>query len=120
MSKLIQKLASSFSSKNLSPIVTTQQEDEEFRIIFSDGIYKYTFALYDELGFSEPEWDDEDDEYDKDDYWEEEDPTIYLNIELEEYGHEIEDIELDNDDYHIMFPIIKNYMDKENIDYYRP
>lgn len=116
MSKLIQKLASSFSSKNLSPTVTTQQEDEEFRIIFSDGIYKYTFALYDELGFDEPEWDDE---YDQDDYWEE-DPTIYLNIELEEYNCEMEDIELDNDDYHIMFPIIKNYMDKENIDYYRP
>ena len=32
----------------------------------------------------------------------------------------MEDIELDDDDYNIMFPIIKNYMDKENVDYYRP
>ena len=66
MSKLIEKLASSFSSKNLCPNVTTDYDPDEFTLQFSDGIYVYTFILYDELGFEEPDFDEyfeDEDEY---------------------------------------------------------
>lgn len=123
MSKLIEKLANSFSSRNLCPNVTTDYSSDEFTIQFSDGIYVYTFILYDELGFEEPDFDeyfDDEDEYDESEYWEEEDPAIYLNIDLEDYDASMQDIELDKNDFNIMFPIIRKYMKENNINYFRP
>lgn len=123
MSKLIEKLANSFSSKNLCPNVTTDYDPDEFTVQFSDGIYVYTFILYDELGFEEPDFDEyfeDEDEYDESEYWEEEDPVIYLNIDLEDYDASMQDIELDKNDFNIMFPIICKYMKEHNINYFRP
>lgn len=123
MSKLIKKLADSFNSKNLCPNVTTDFDSDEFTIQFSDGIYIYTFALYDELGFEEPDFDEyfeDEDGYNESEYWEEEDPAIYLNIYLEDYDASMEDIELDKNDFNIMFPIICKYMKEHNINYFRP
>lgn len=125
MTKLIERITNSFNSKNLCPNVTVFDDSDvcEFSIQFSDGVYIYNFVLYDELGFEEPDFDDffeGETEYDESEYWEEDSPTIYLNISLEDYDSSMEDIDLCSEDFDVIFPIICEYMKKNNVNYFRP